>query len=176
MPLLRKRLQLTGAIGLLALIAAAATGCRTSLNSGLPDGIRTVEVHIFQNKTMYNNIEAWVTRGIVDRINMDPAIRVAGSNGDALITGEITNVTRSTLRETTSNEPGTVQITISATFSFYDNNRRRFIIEDAEIVSSGTGMSYGVYEASRGGVSEDGERAASKHLAAEIVRRTIGMW
>ncbi len=125
---------------------------------------------------MYHNIEAWITRDLIDRINMDPSIRVAGNNGDAVITGEITAVKRSTLRETTANEPGTVQITIEATFSFYDAGRRRYIIEDAPINSSEIGLSYGMYEASRGGVSEDGERAAAKQLAAEIVRRTIGMW
>ncbi len=175
MPLQNKRfLTLCGLS--LCLCLAAATGCRNSFSSGLPDHIRTVEVHIFQNKTMYDSIEAWITRDIVDRINMDPRIRVSSRNGDALITGEIIAVRRSTLRETTANEPGTVQITIEAKFSFYDNKERRYIIEDATVVSSDLGISPGIYEASRGGVSEDGERGAARQLAAEIVRRTVGMW
>lgn len=165
-----------GTLLFLALSLAVAAGCRSSFSSGLPDHIRTVEVHIFQNKTMYNSVEAWITRGIIDRINMDPSVRVSSRNGDALITGEIINVRRTTMRETTSNEPGTVQITIEAKFSFYDNKERRYIIEDAAVVSSDTGLSPGIYEASRGGVSEDGERGAAEQLAAEIVRRTVGMW
>ena len=142
----------------------------------MPNHIKTVEVHIFQNKTMYKSIEAWITRDIIDRINMDPSVRVSSRNGDALITGEILSVTRSTMRETTNNEPGTVQITITAKFSFYDNVQRRYIMEDVTVVSTDTGISPGIYEASRGGVSEDGERGAAKQLAAEIVRRTVGMW
>lgn len=164
------------AVALVATAFALFTGCSTSVRSGLPSHIRTVEVHIFQNKTMYKSIEAWITRDIIDRINGDPTIRVTSNNGDALITGEILNVTRETLRETTTNEPGTVRITLEASFSFYDNVKRRYIVEDVRVSSSHTGLSVGIYEASRGGTSEEGERNAAKALAAEIVRRTIAMW
>ncbi len=173
---MRKRPSLLCALGLLAALALSAAGCRSTFQSGLPDDIRTVEVHIFQNKTMYHDVEARVARDIIDRINMDPAVRVASNGGDAVLTGEITAVRRATVRETTANEPGAVQITIEATYSFYDNRRRRFIVEEATISSSDTGMSQGLYEASRGDVSEGGERAAAKALAGEIVRRTVGMW
>lgn len=161
---------------LLGMAVLLAAGCTTSFRSGLPDHVKTVEVHIFQNKTMYKSVEAWLTRDIIDAINADPNIRVVSRNGDAVITGEILAVNRHTMRETTSNEPGTVRITIEAEFSFYDNVKRKFIMEDVKLVSDATGMSPGIYESSRGGVSEDGERGAAKQLAGEIVRRTIGMW
>ncbi len=157
-------------------VLGAAAGCSTSTHSGLPEHIRTVEVHIFKNRTMYKDVETWVARSLIDRINMDPGIRVSSRNGDALITGEILSVSRRTLRETTNNEPGTVQITIEARFSFYDNVQRRYIFEDMPIRSSETGMSPGIYEASRGQLSEEGQRGAAEQLAAEIIRRTVGMW
>ncbi|MCC8189449.1 MAG: LPS assembly lipoprotein LptE [Planctomycetes bacterium] len=160
----------------LAVAGTLASGCRTSVSSGLPPHIRLVEVHIFQNKTMYKSIEAWITRDIIDRINLDPRIRVVSNNGDAVITGEIVDVRRETLRETTTNEPGTVRITIEATYSFYDQVRNVYIIEDAPINSAETGSSFGIYEYSRGGQSEEGERSAARAMAGEIVRRTIGMW
>lgn len=169
----RKIAALLTVLGITALLAV---GCRNTVNSGLPRHINTVEVHIFQNKTMYKSIEAWITRDIIDRINADPRVRVSSRNGDALITGEILAVDRSTLRETTTNEPGTVLITITAQFSFYDNIERRYIMEDVVIKSTDTGMSPGIYESSRGGRSEEGERGAAKQLAGEIVRRTVGMW
>ncbi|MDR3077948.1 MAG: LPS assembly lipoprotein LptE [Planctomycetota bacterium] len=160
------------------LLAAALLlpGCRTSTRSGLPSHLRTVEVHIFQNKTMYKGIEGTLARSVIDRVNMDPTIQAVSNGGDAVITGEIVSVTRSTLRETSSNEPGTVLVTINATYSFYDVKNRRYLARDAAISSSETGISSGVYEASRGGESLQGERGASLALAAEIVRRTIGMW
>ncbi len=159
-----------------AVAALLAIGCSSSFTSGLPDHVRTVEVQLFQNKTMYYSTEAWITRSIIDRINADPRIQVVSRNGDGLITGEILSVQRSTLRETTTNEPGTVQITITAEFSFYDNVRRRYLIEDMTVTSSGTGRSPGIYEPTLGGSSEEGERGAAAQLAAEIVRRTVGMW
>lgn len=168
--------KITAVLAVLAVTAVIAVGCRSTVSSGMPRHINTVEVHIFQNKTMYKSIEAWITRDIIDRINGDPRVRVSSRNGDALITGEILSVERSTLRETTTNEPGTVLITITAEFSFYDNIERRYIMEDVVVRSTETGMSPGIYESSRGGRSEEGERGAAKQLAAEIVRRTVGMW
>ncbi len=161
---------------LAAFFLTLLTGCSTSTKSGLPDHINTVEVQIFQNKTMYKSLEGLLTRGIIDRINADPNIRVASSNGDALITGEITNVRRSTLRETTNNQPGTVLITVEVRYSFYDNIQGVYLLNDVTAVSTETGMSYGIYEASRGRTSFDGEEGAVNALAAEIVRRTVGMW
>ncbi|MCC8116576.1 MAG: LPS assembly lipoprotein LptE [Planctomycetes bacterium] len=172
----RNRIVHAAALAVILLAALVPIGCRSTTASGLPRHIRTVEVHIFQNKTMYNSIEAWVTRDIIDRINADPVVRVTSRNGDALITGEILAVNRRTLRETTINEPGTVLITIDARFSFSDTIELRSIIEDMRVRSTETGMSPGIYEASRDESSEEGQRGAAKQIAAEIVRRTIGMW
>ncbi len=168
--------RLFAALAALAVAASVVAGCRTSPFSGLPSHIKTVEVHIFQNKTMYKSVEAWITRDIIDAINADPRVRVSSRNGDALITGEILAVNRHTLRETAINEPGTVQISITARFSFYDNVQRRYIIEDMTLRSADFGMSPGIYESSRGDNSEQGERGAANQLAGEIVRRTVGMW
>ncbi len=152
-------------------------GCRTSTRSGLPDHIRTVEVHIFQNKTMYKGLEAEITRRIIDRINADARIRVVNSGGDAVITGEITKVGRSTIRETTTNEPGTVLITVEAEYSFYDQVDRRYLISDAKVHSTDTGMSSGLYEVTRESPKPSNvEISAAASAADEIVRRTIGMW
>lgn len=161
---------------LVGLAVVSGAGCHTTTKSGLPDHIRTVEVHIFENKTMYYGIEGVLTRGIIDRINADTRVKVAGRNGDALLTGEITKVTRDTLRETTTNEPGTVQIVLEVTFSFYDQINGRYLIEDAVIKSTDTGTAYGFYEASRGENYDQGARGAAAAAAAEIVRRTVGMW
>lgn len=163
-------------VAVVAVIAAFAAGCRTSTRSGLPEHIRTVEVHMFKNKTMYKGIEGTLTRRLIDRINGDPTIKAVSRGGDAVITGEITAVRRRTLRETTTNEPGTVLITIEATYSFFDERSGRHILRDATISSDATGIISGVFEASRGGRSEDGEQGAAMSLADEIARRTIGMW
>jgi hypothetical protein len=165
----------------MACIALAAVviiaGCSTSTRStGLPEHIRTVEVHIFQNKTMYQGLEGRLTRQIIDRINMDPSIRVVSRGGDAIITGEITDVKRTTVRETTTDEPATVSLSMHAIFSFYDEIGRRYLLEDVPVSSSDSSSSAGLYEAARGESTTLAEEGASRVLAADIVRRTIGMW
>lgn len=166
--------------GLVAIVLAAAVvlpvGCRTSVHSGLPKHIKTVEVEIFQNKTMYKSIEAWITRDIIDAINADPSIRVVSNNGDAVIYGEIHDVRRQTLRDTTNSQPNTVKIVLDVSYSFYDNVNREYIIDSKKLTSTETGYSHGISEYGRGEVSENGERSAAKAVAAEIVRQTVGMW
>lgn len=173
--------KLLSRLFILTVIAAGTgahlAGCRTSTRSGLPDHIRTVEVHVFQNKTMFKSLEAEITRRIIDRINADARIRVVNNGGDAVITGEITQVKRTTIRETTTNEPGTVLITVEAEYSFYDQVKKRFIIADAKVLSTDTGMSSGLYEVTRESPKPSNvEISAAASAADEIVRRTIGMW
>lgn len=164
------------AVLLLTTALLLPTGCRTTASSGLPKHINTVEVHIFQNKTMYKSVESWLTRDIIDGINADPGVRAVSRNGDATITGEILAIRRETLRDTTYNQPSTVKIIMDVSFSFYDNVKQEYIIESMQLSSAETGASPGIYEVMRGGKSEDGERGAAKQVAVEIVRRTVGMW
>lgn len=164
-----------------AVLCAAALltvwGCTTTTRAtGLPSHIRTVEVHIFQNNTMHKGLEGRLTRQIIDRINHDASIRVVSRGGDAVITGEITNVQRTTVRETTTDEPATVSMTVWATFSLYDRGEGRYLIEDATASSADASSSAGLYEAARGESSSLAEDGAMSALAREIARRTIGMW
>ncbi len=151
-------------------------GCQTTTRSGMPGHIRTIEVEIFKNNTMYKGLEGRLTRSIIDSINADPVIKVVSGGGDAVITGEITGVKRQTVRETTTDEPATVSLTVYATFSFYDLVEQKYIMEDIEVVSSDSSAAAGLYEASRGESVALAEESAMIALARDIVRRTVGMW
>lgn len=165
------------AIAVLLAALCTCAACRTTTKSGLPDHIRTVDVEIFRNTTMYKSIEGILARSIADAVSADPRVRLSTSgSADAVITGEITTVTRSTLRDTTANEPGTVRIVITAKYSFYDTQAKRYLIRDKVVSSTSTGYSHGIYEASRGELSAQGERGAAEAIGAEIARQTIGMW
>lgn len=156
--------------------ATAGAGCKTSTHSGLPGHIRTVEVEIFKNNTMYRGLEGRLTRALIDQINYDPVIKAVSGGGDAVITGEITDVRRYTVRETTTDEPATVSLTVYARFSFYDKVEGRYLIADRVITSSDMSQSAGLYEASRGESVSLAEEGAMMALARDIARKTIGMW
>lgn len=168
------------ALKLLAVVflaaAAGGSGCKTSTVSGMPGHIRTVEVEIFKNNTMYRGLEGRLTRAIIDQINYDARIRASSGGGDAVITGEITEVRRSTVRETTTDEPATVSLTVYARFSFYDKVEGRYLIQDRAISSSDSSQAAGLYEASRGESVSLAEEGAMMALARDIARRSIGMW
>lgn len=162
---------------LCAAFCLAAPGCKTSTrSSGLPEHIRTVEVEIFKNNTMYKGLEGRLTRQIIDRINADAVIKAVSRGGDAVITGEIVKVTRQTLRETTTDEPATVLIVVYAKYSFYDEVEKRYIREDVVVTSNQASTTAGLYEPSRGESVSAAEESAVAALGREIVRGTIGMW
>ncbi len=154
-----------------------AGGCTTTTrSSGLPAHIRSVGVEIFHNNTMYKGLEGRLTRAIIDNINYGASVPVSSNHADAYITGEITKVTRNTVRETTTDEPATVTLVVEATFSFYDEVEKRYIFEDVFVTSADTSSSAGLYEASRGESIALAEEGAVSALAREIVNRTIGVW
>ena len=160
-----------------AAILLGSPGCRMSTRSdGLPEHIRTVEVHVFKNNTMYKGLEGKLTRGVIDAVNADPVVRAASRNGDAILTGEITRVSRRTLRETTSDERATVQIVIDAVYSFYDERSGVYLADEAPISSADLGLGAGIFETSLSEPPAAAEARLLNDLGAEIVRRTVGMW
>ena len=131
---------------------------------------------MFNNKTMYKDLEGRLTRQVIDRLNADAHVRVVSSGGDAVITGEIINVSRRTLRETTTDEPATVQLVVTATYSFYDEIARRYIRDEIRVASNRSSGTAGLYEPSRGESVQAAEEGAMRALAQEIVWGTVAAW
>ncbi|MDR1611927.1 MAG: LPS assembly lipoprotein LptE [Planctomycetota bacterium] len=157
------------------LTMAFAPGCRTSTRSGLPGHIKSVEVHVFKNKTMTLDLEGKLTRAVIDAVNADPAVRVA-SRGDAVLTGEITRYSRRTLRDTTTDELGTVQLVVEASFSLYDAREGVYLVDEAKLSSLDLELSLGVYEYNLGEPEAVAQNRLLRELGREIVRRSIGRW
>ncbi|MDR3211142.1 MAG: LPS assembly lipoprotein LptE [Planctomycetota bacterium] len=164
-------------VAILVTFLSLASGCHTSTHAtGIPSHIRSVEVEIFKNNTMYKGIETRLTRQLIDQINADPVIRVVSGGGDAVLSGEITNINRQTIRETTTDEPATVSVSIHATFSLYDEAGRHFLMADIPVSSSESSTLSGLYEASQGETVSMAEDAATTVLARAIINRSIGSW
>ncbi|MDH5543754.1 MAG: LPS assembly lipoprotein LptE [Nitrospinota bacterium] len=59
--------------------------------TGLPEEIRTVAVDVFENDTFEPNIEAPITRGIIQKLNQDGRLKVVPQQmADCVISGTIT--------------------------------------------------------------------------------------
>ena len=155
---------------------AAVAGCEASTRGGLPAHIRTVEVHVFENRTMNYGLEGRLARRIIEAVHREPSVRVVNSGGEAILRGEIVEVRRIPIRETTHSRPATTQLVVTARVSFLDDVERRFLLDDVSIASNEAGIAVGLYDEDRGETYSAAEAAAIDALAREIVRRTLGMW
>ena len=164
------------AMGLAAAGIAAIAGCEVSTRGGLPAHVRTVEVHVFENRTMNYGLEGRLTRSVIEAIHREPSVRIVNTGGEAIIAGEIVDVKRVPIRETISNRPGTTRVVVTARVSFMDDVTRSFLLDDVAISSDMASVTAGLYDEDRGETYSAAEAAAIDALAREIVRRTIGMW
>ena len=164
------------AAGIVAAGLIAVAGCEVSTRSSLPAHIRTVEVHVFENRTMNYSIEGRLTRRIIEAIHKEPSVRVVNKGGEAILRGEIMEVRRIPIRETTENRPATTQLVVTARVSFWDDVTSEFFLDDAVISSNEAGIAVGLYDEDRGDTYSAAEAAAIDALAREIVRRTLGIW
>lgn len=144
--------------------------------SGLPRHIKTVEVQTFKNNTNYRSLEGKLTREIIRRVNLDPQVRVVRTGGDATLYGSIIDVTKTTSRETNTDRPASVILSVVAVFSLVDEIEGKAIVGNQRISSSQSSSVAGRFELDRGEVEADAENRALAELAKEIVRRSIGKW
>ena len=155
-------------------------GCRWSTRSGLPDHIRSVSVPMFGNTTQEYGLETALTAALRRAVNQDPRIRLANPGAaDAELTGRIVEVQRRSVRDNRDDRPATMQLTLHAEFSFYDDREGRWLIDGAVIDSSQTASAKGLYHVDRDPrkTPEDAAIAgAIESLAGEIIRRSLGMW
>ena len=162
-------------LALAALIAAS--GCSYSTRSNLPAHIRTVEVPLVKNRqTFYYGLEGRLSKALINRVNLDNQVRVVNDGGDGILTVEIVDVQRRTVRETKEDRPASVVLSITTKCSLYDEVEQKYIVKDLALSSSHVSAMAGLYEVDRGQIRSSAEETATEMLAKEIVRQTLGAW
>ncbi len=164
-----------GWIAVVVLLAAGA-GCSYTTRSSLPGHIQTVEVPVFENNTFYKGLESDLTRGIVEKLNQAPGIRVVSRDANATIRGEILDVRQVVLQSTRRDRPSSVRLVVRVASSVYDNVEDRELIGEREIVSSQTSSGIGIYNPDEGEVRTAAEQEAIREVADTIVREFVEYW
>lgn len=157
-------------------LALACGGCDYTTQSGLPGHVRTVDVGLFKNKTFHLGLETRLTRAIIEKLTLDPHVRLVNDGGDATISGEILTVQRRVLRETRGDDPATIRQTIVVRYDFRDNTTGAMLINGEVLHSLHASAGAGVYDVQRGEGRSAAEERNVRELADKIVRRTVGMW
>ncbi|MFW5858015.1 MAG: LptE family protein [Planctomycetota bacterium] len=164
------------ALAAACLLTIGLTGCPYGTSSGLPEHIRTVRVTTFENDTFYRGLEGRLTRALIDKLVQDPRVRVVREGADSRLTGAIMEVEKQVLRESRNDEPIEIRLTVVARVTFEDEVQGVKLLDNQRIHSSAASSAAGVYDLERGEDRSEAEAKAIEELAAEIVRRTVGMW
>lgn len=111
-------------------LALSCTGCN-STGGGLfgytgqalyPEGVRTVAVEIFDNKSFERGVEFDLTEAVAKEIERRTPYKITHrSTADTVLTGTVYNVTRQSLSRTFDGGiPQEVQVVVSAQFQWKD--------------------------------------------------------
>ena len=109
---------------LLSAINFHACGYRlVGQGTGLPDEIAKISVEVLKNKTYEPNLEAYVTKGILDAITIDGRLKVVPSDqADAVITGEITSYSILATAYNSARTASSYKNSMSVTFKVTDRH------------------------------------------------------
>lgn len=108
---------------LLAIALLAAAGCcgythRFPLPPGA-DGVKTVALHLFANRTLYQDIEFQVTAALQREISAKTELKIAPrAAAGSLITGSVDNYERIVLREFKTDEVARYAIVLTLSYEF----------------------------------------------------------
>ena len=117
-----KTVRLAGILFVLA-AAAALGGCRGYTHGfALPpgaEGIETVAVEIFRNKTLYTDLEFEFTQALQREIcAKTPLVVASRGEADAVVTGAIESYRRVVLREFESDDVARYSIVVTVSYEF----------------------------------------------------------
>ena len=160
----------------LLLVGIAFAGCRWTTKSGLPEHIKTVEIHVFGNTTLEPGLETALTRELKRMAMQDPGVRVVNRGGDAVLTGRIVEIVRAPERLGSSDRPTSMTLAVRARYSFFDQTAQQYLVRDRLVESNQSSTIAGHYPAGPDGASAGAEAAAVEALSREIIRGTLGMW
>lgn len=161
-------------VGVIAGLVIA--GCAYTAQNRLPEGIKTIDVGVFKNSTFYTNLEAELTKSVIQKINLTPGVKVVNSGGDATLSGEIYQVRNVTTEYDGNDQPRTVQVTVSVRIQLYDNKSDHFIIENLELINTQNSSVAGRIHLDRSDNWASARSAALSELASLIVRSLNTRW
>ena len=154
------------------MLFTAGCGVYTFSGSTLPAHLKTVDIPLFANKSLQNNIAETITEQISRKVVSSNLLRVVSGRGDATISGTVISY---------SNAPQTYDsrgyrdvnvtdyaVTITATIEFTDN-------KSGNAIYKGTITGRGVYDFSTKR-EEDGVTLAIGEIVDQIIQNSVQSW
>ena len=150
---------------------AVVAGCGYSARPMTREGVRTVYVPIFENRTFRRGLEFDLTREVVDKINQKTQLKIAEKDtADTLLRGEIVEVRQ---REIVRNEPlkpEEVRVLVCASVTWVDRRTNQVLMKQQNVQSPAE------YIVSRRQDFTSASKEAMSDLAEKIVNLMEEAW
>lgn len=169
-----RRLQ---AVALLCGLAATGGGCRYTVGSSLPPGLRSVFVPVFDNATRVVGLEGEVTAAVISEFQSEGALRPAAEkSADCTLRGKLVSYKRDKIRSGASGLAGVRDVTIRVELSLEQRSDGKALFEGLQVSSRRTDSTAGYFRIERGESERLGRERAVRALAKAIVRATVEYW
>jgi hypothetical protein len=153
---------------LLSIFALTLFRCGIYSFSGstLPSHIKTVAVPLFQNQTPEFGVDQQITDTVIDAINQDNTLKIAGLRQcDAILRGTIQRITEQAGQYDQNENASSFRVTLTVTVAFEDVKKHDILWEE-------TWSEWGSYSDNR----EEGLQEAMGKISTNIVNRSVSGW
>jgi len=163
----------------ICLLLACTVGCsgyqhRFTTPPGF-DGIDTIAVDIFKNRTLYMDIAEEFALELAREINSKTDLRIEDrGSSDAVITGSIDSYTRKVLREFENDDVSRYAIIITVSYQVV---RLPSQGQPEQVIASGDRLFYSSeYEVASNRTEQDARAEAARRAAREVVSHIFETW
>lgn len=155
----------------LAVGIVLCVGCGYSTRFPVPEGVSTIAVELFQNRTLYREVEFEFTNALRREVSAKTSLDIASPDeADAVITGEIIDYQRRILRESRSDRPTEYRIIVTVSYKV-TNQKTGAVIAERKRLRRGAD-----YQLLRGQVERQAREEAIRELARNLVQDAFHRW
>lgn len=170
------------------ILSAVLSGCGYTTHAYVSQtGFRTIAIQPFVNKvdttsefsegkrfkTYFPLLENMITNAVVDRYNFDGNLKVVKeADADLVLSGELIDYRRESLRNSTSDTPEEYRIDIIIHMKLINNETQEVVWQKSNFVGDSSYFTTGSFVKSESQALQD----AVKDLARRIVETTVEAW
>lgn len=158
------------ALSVLFLCAGLLAGCYTFSGSGLPKGLRTVEIEQVVDKARQPELADQATRMLLQEYQRNGALRPVDADGQSLLTTSLTSYTHVPQQSDASGNVSRFRVTVGFDARFVD------LREDETVLFEGRGVT-GSYDYDPTVETEaDAQAKAMEAAVRKLVDNTVSGW
>jgi hypothetical protein len=156
---------------LVALLALLCAGCRYANRFPAPEGVDTVAIEVFNNRTLYRDLEYELQRALRREVTAKTPLTLGlPDTADAVLSGEILDYRRQVLRESRADRPTEYRIVLVVAYELTDRRTGTTLASTRQLHRAAD------YQLHQGQLESDAREEAIRELARELVQHAFHPW